>query len=139
MRGIPGAGKSRWVLDNLTSAEVVSADHWYVRNGSYQFDLTELPDAHRACMKKFLAAIRDGRDVVIDNTGMCLWELACYVMPAAASGYDVTVVEVRCDPQIAADRNVHGCPTSTVLRMAKHMEAIPSFWPCKVEIIHSNE
>ena len=67
---------------------------------------------------------------MVDNTNISRVEMAPYVQVAAALGYEVEVVRVRCDPRVAAQRNVHGVPSGTVYRMYRDMERPVSYWAC---------
>jgi hypothetical protein len=135
--------------------QVFSADHFFERSGEYKFNLDFLGDAHNACLKGFLDAVRNtaptkvyvmrgvpgsGKSsyvknvtegIVCDNTNIGVAELAPYVASALAYGHDVTVVRVLCDPAVAAARNVHGVPANVVKAKAEWLARsgnLPPYW-----------
>lgn len=137
MRGVPGSGKSTWIARKYFPTKPIecSADHYFIgKNGEYKFNPALIGNAHLACMDKFLQAIHNQPKVIIvDNTNTQLWEFSGYLQVANARGYKVTIVEVMCDLEVAAARNIHGVPAQTVKAMAARWEEVPSFWACKVK------
>jgi predicted kinase len=133
MQGVPGSGKTTIAEERWPAFRRCSADDHFVVDGEYRFDPAELPLAHQASFEKFLAAIEDRADVVVDNTNTSVWKLAPYFRYAEVTGYDVRIVRVVCDPEIAAARNSHGVPAHAVKRMAENIEAsasqLPPWWP----------
>jgi predicted kinase len=131
MRGIPGAGKSTWVRDNMPGALIASADHYYTGpDGVYRFDPNKIRDAHNYCLREFLTHLMLGgpQDLVVDNTNVKVFEVAPYYRLAEAFGREVEVVWVDCTADVAAARTVHGVPLETVLRMAWSFEPLPPWW-----------
>lgn len=129
MVGIPGCGKStvaeqyRKQFDGV----VVSADHYFINpcTQEYEFDPKQLPQAHSACMCRFIKAIgpySDKDTVVVDNTNLHVWEWRNYYDLAKAFGFKVEfhvweateLWQVR----LCAARNTHGVPLEAVARMA---------------------
>jgi len=138
MRGIPGSGKSSWAEKHYPECHHCSADNYFTsEDGEYEFNPAEIGNAHRSCMKAFLTAIEfceqiDSQwPIVVDNTHTQLWELSPYLQVARAMGYDVTVVTVQCDIDVAAKRNTHGVPENAIHAMANRFESIPPFWDCE--------
>lgn len=141
MRGIPGSGKSTWIKNNYPEAEVFSADHYFIVNGIYVFDKDKIQEAHKKCFSLFLMRTQcldeagdivygDDKDFIlaIDNTGLRNWEISPYVSLASTYGYEVKVVRLNTPPMVAASRNIHGVPPSTVNRMAKSIESSLPWW-----------
>jgi predicted kinase len=137
MRGLPGAGKSRWISKVVGGRPaVVSADDYFMQGDEYRFDPKKLGDAHRQCMQFFLDAIEEDEEIVIvDNTNTQLWELSPYKAVAEARGYRVEVVEVHASPETCASRNTHGVPLASCQAMASRWEKIPPFWGVTVHSI----
>jgi len=137
MSGIPGSGKST-IAKSFKGATIVSADHWFERTGVYQFNPAELGTAHGNCLRKFVATLINATDhldgyetvVVVDNTNTSVVELAPYVALAQAYGATIELINVKCDPEVAHKRNVHGVPLQGIKRMAEAIEAreLPRFW-----------
>lgn len=141
LRGVPGSGKSTIAKKYYPGAVVCSADHHFESPNpqgmhlppTYTFDRSKLPEAHRACMRKFLEATNYRYEntndlVVVDNTNVKLWEFAGYVQVAHARGYEVEVVRACCDPAVAAARGLHGVSLGKVIEMAARFDRVPQSW-----------
>ena len=157
LRGISGSGKGHYIDDTFTvGAHVVSADDFFEKRAamlgeSYKdvFDPMELPNAHAACLRKFVELVAGSGDeapisaedleahsekvVVVDNTNCSIAEMAPYI--ALAQAYDpeveLEIVYLWCDPVTAFKRNQHGTPFNAVLRQFKSAERteLPPWWP----------
>lgn len=125
LRGLPGSGKSTWQQANFPEAVVVSADQFFMVGDEYRFNPALIGEAHGACFRGFIVALQAGSPlVVVDNTSMSVAEIAPYILGAQAYGYTAEIITLRCDPAIAAARNVHGVPVDVILkRMAPAMAA----------------
>ncbi len=134
LRGVPGAGKSTWVAQYYPDALVCSADHFFEGLGGYVFIPSKIGEAHASCRETFRRGLTESESVVIvDNTSTQKWEFAYYVYAAEAAGYDVEVVRLVVDLELAAARNVHGVPVDAILRMHAGMEdAIPLVFDEKI-------
>jgi tRNA uridine 5-carbamoylmethylation protein Kti12 len=135
LRGVPGSGKStmtKRLLSGLSPDEtstIVSADHWFEKSGSYQFDPTQLGQAHGNSQKSFIEALKNGVSVVIvDNTNIKNRDMKLYIDQAKKFNYDWEIVQLEAaDPQ-----NIHGVPSDTVAsmvkRLASEVEKMPEEW-----------
>lgn len=146
LRGVPGCGKSTYTQGLMVPprrVEVVSADHFFSRGGSYVFNPRLLGAAHDACFETFSKLMKrcspvSGWDtagdliVVVDNTNTTVRECQRYVATAEEYGWPVEIVNIRCDPKVAAARNVHGVPADKVLQMHERLIAaerdMPTTW-----------
>ena len=125
MRGLPGSGKSTFVEENFPNAVVCSADKFFIDNdGNYNFDVMRLSEAHQWCMEEFIDALFDKkREVVVDNTNMCNWEYANYILLAENLGYKVRIIVMAAglhddtSTKTLAKRNTHGVDATTIARM----------------------
>ena len=116
MQGVPGSGKSHHVRTEMVGAHVVSADHFFERLG--RFDGSLLQKAHNECLWRYTHTLMDATKlVVVDNTNTTQWEIAPYYQLALAFGYDVNIVSVECDPNVAFHRGTHGVPLNKVMDM----------------------
>jgi predicted kinase len=133
MIGIPGSGKSSFLKKHHSGVQVCSADHFFEKEGQYNFDPKLLSQAHAACLKKFIAACQAGQDVAVDNTNLSLSEIAPYIAVAVAYGLDIQVIRVETPSSVAMTRNVHGVPPGAFVHMEKKelkmLEEWPPFWP----------
>ena len=121
--GLPGSGKTSIIRRDHAYAVVVSADHYFERDGEYRFEPSRLPDAHALCMRRFVNALILGTsEIVVDNTNCTTVEIAPYAAVALAYGYEVQIVTVECEPHVAHARNIHGVPLATVLAMSERLD-----------------
>jgi len=136
LRGISGAGKSTYTRAHYPNAYVVSADLFFIDpQGNYNFDASKLGEAHASCFKNYIKALIDGQDlIVVDNTNTTAWECSPYVAGACAYGYEYEIITLECDPDIAANRNVHKVPKKSVFDMHKKVSSkqLPPFWNHKI-------
>lgn len=129
MRGISGSGKSTLAREMVEramargeSVKVCSADDYFMKNGEYRFVGAEIGDAHKTCMREFLAALQNLVDfVVVDNTNVNIEDISPYIAVGEALGYDVEVVQVNTPLEVALGRNVHGVGDAQVTSMYKRM------------------
>lgn len=133
MRGIPGSGKSTWLQKNAPGAAVFSADDYHVdaKDGIYKFKPENAKAAHDKCLRAFTDFVVLGTanvDIAVSNTNVRVWELAGYVRIAEAFGFEVKIIRMVCDPEIAIIRGVHNVPPETVWKMYCEMEPLPGHW-----------
>jgi predicted kinase len=147
MMGIPGGGKSTWIRNNVPSDAVIcSADHFFEdANGNYNWKPHLLSVAHFACFRKYVIALSDNNvaNIVVDNTNTKREFLKNYVVEANKLGFPVTIVAVNADPNVAAQRNVHGVPKETIDSMFSQLQStlnlgFPENWKIKSVIKVNN-
>ena len=134
LRGIPGSGKT--TLANKIRKKhlltfICSADRYFMRNGSYQFDASKLHLAHKLCQEdadwysEYLAMqdILSRRGIVIiDNTN--IRNEHCQVYKDIAAKHNMRYVEIKLNKIGAFDaylRCVHNVPMNTILRMEEEL------------------
>ena len=114
MQGCSGSGKSTIVeaLEYAFGVEevvaVVSADHyWYLNDSSkYDFKVSELGKAHRWAQtnaKKYME--KETPTIIIDNTNINQRSAQPYIDMAKEYGYEVRVVRVDCNIDVAKKYN----------------------------------
>jgi predicted kinase len=142
MRGLPGSGKS-FVADafrNKAGCAVFSTDDFFMVNGHYRFDPTQLTQAHQTTFRKFVEAVnKEVEVIVIDNTNIHASEFAPYMTYAAAYGYETRLVSVWCPLQTAMDRQSHGVPAEVMIRMNRDLDrndSIPPWYDHQVILNH---
>ncbi len=123
VRGLSGSGKT--TLANKLCPFVYSADDWFYDNkGNYNFDPSQLADAHENCFSNVELAMVDGEKddddiLAVANTFSQAWEAEPYFKLAEKYGYSPFVVEC----QNTFD-NVHGVPQSSVDAMRDRWEEL---------------
>lgn len=136
LRGVPGSGKSTYCSKNYPGAAVFSADDFFMVDGVYVFDSKKLPQAHGQCLRYFVEHVQRGpvMPAVVDNTNTAVMEIAPYAALALAYGWELEIVTISCNPEVAAARNSHGVPLTGVMAMHKRlMEAqLPPWWPHRI-------
>lgn len=122
LRGISGSGKSTYAKKH-ENAVVVSADHFFMKEGSYQFDYNLLGKAHSKCLILFLQNLSKGEELIlVDNTNTTLKEIAPYAELALAFEYEVEVVTFLIPFKKAVERNIHEVPPINIFRQMKALE-----------------
>lgn len=125
LSGVPGSGKST-IANSLSGVVICSADDYFVVNGNYQFDPSQLPKAHSSCLRSFINALGDGcPSVVCDNTNTTAVEIAPYYAVAVAYGYQVEIVTVMVADDklgLCAERNKHQVPLKSIQRMTENIK-----------------
>jgi predicted kinase len=133
LAGISGSGKSSLAAERWPNAVVCSADHWFnAPGGEYHFDPAQLPQAHAACLRRFVRALLDREPViVVDNTNTTVAEITPYAALAQAYEAELEIVLICGQSlQACAARNVHGVPLKTIAAQAERLAQldIPPWW-----------
>lgn len=133
--GISGSGKS--TLCKQWNGNVCSADHYFMVDGKYCFNPEKLGGAHAACLRHFVKCLNNSCPlVIVDNTNTTVAEVAPYAALALAYGYDLEIVILECNPDVASARNVHGVSKKVVLKQMNRLESLqkqlPSWWKVRV-------
>ena len=129
--GPSGCGKSTWIANYEKCGEwdVCSADHFFVKDGIYQFDGAKLGSAHAASKEKFLRCLDDHLNIIfVDNTNTQAWERQSYIDPAKKAGYEVWLQVFDVDVETCVARNTHGVPYEAVKRMADRIDVPVGFY-----------
>ena len=118
IRGLPGSGKSTLGESGL-AVKSYSADDWFTdKQGNYNFDPMELPQAHEDCRARVLGAmLSEYESIAVCNTFTQAWEAEPYVKLCRLHGYTPFVIE--CQSQFG---NIHGCPQEKINQMAERWE-----------------
>lgn len=134
MRGIPGSGKSTLARDIDPKALIVSADHYHMVDGVYQFKKENASAAHNDCLKKFITATLtpEVQHIIVDNTNVKVFEIAPYYRLAETMGFEVQIIWILCPPVVGVERTKHGVPLETIAAMANGFEPLPPWWNLKI-------
>jgi hypothetical protein len=111
----------------------VSADKFFTRNGRYEFDAAQLPEAHARCLLAFVRwAQRDPKGLhtrnpamcIVDNTNTTVAEIAPYYALAQAYGHNVHIRVFR-----GEWANVHGVPPDVIAAQRDRLQSLPRLAP----------
>lgn len=133
MVGPSGSGKStkaREYAETNPGTVVVSADNFFVNDkGDYHFVAALLHQAHSHCFDEFMKALQNPeiQTVIVDNTNTRHREREAYVKAAKAMGVRVFLWVIEADPEVCAQRNVHGVPKETVERQQSRIDVPVGF------------
>jgi tRNA uridine 5-carbamoylmethylation protein Kti12 len=139
LSGVSGSGKSRLaksLAEQVKPSVIVSADdHFTGSDGQYRFDQTQLSEAHGACFRTYIEALRsDVELVIVDNTNTTEGEIAPYILASQAYHYDARIFTLMCycdiDIRICAERNTHSVPLGLVCNQAERIwkRNLPGRW-----------
>lgn len=145
MSGISGSGKSSHIqklFDEVGEGKtfaVVSADHFFTKDGVYNFDPSKLSEAHGECFYDFITHMRHLCNlVVVDNTNTTEVEIAPYILGAQAFGYVAEILTLvrpaGMDPndyyRACHARNSHGVSEVGVKQQYSRLlnRALPPWW-----------
>lgn len=123
LRGCSGSGKS-FLAKELAGedGQIFSADDYFMKDGKYKFNPSEISLAHVWNQQRILNAIvAQVPDIIIDNTNITLWEmrqLKTIVSRAKENGYNVEIKTPNTpwafDAEELTKRNQHGVPLSII-------------------------
>lgn len=119
IRGIVGSGKSTYARELVAEHGYLhfEADMFFMQNGEYKFNPAKLSDAHKWCQNQTDMALSEGRDTVVSNTFVKLWELDAYLKLAEKHGAEVEEIVMT-----GNYGSIHNVPQETVDRMRNNFE-----------------
>jgi predicted kinase len=118
LRGLPGSGKS--TLARSLGGMHMEADKYFMSSGKYEFDASQLRDAHNWCQNAVRVGMEtQGQKIIVSNTFTQEWEMDPYYKLAEQYGYRVysLVVENRHEGV-----NEHGVPADKLEQMKNRFE-----------------
>lgn len=136
MRGLPGSGKStlaKYILENTIGYKntydkhILSTDDFFTKNGVYQHDKSQLPEAHGYNHQRAFSVMCKGfSPVIIDNTNTQMWEMKPYAMMATDYGYILEILEPDThwcfNEKELEKRNKHGVSKVVIKNMLDRYE-----------------
>lgn len=136
MQGVPGSGKSTWILDNTPEAIVIAEDDfWTSGKGEYTFNADKKNDCYRWCLNLFWSVTSIGLgQVVLDCVNPMRKDMAPFVAIAKMHDYDVSIVRFIVDPDVAYVRGKHRMPRAHHENYVRTMEVPMSSWGTIVEV-----
>jgi len=116
IRGLPGSGKSTFA--KLLKGVHLETDQYFVdTEGNYNFDHTQLKDAHGWCKHSVKCYMELGeKRIIVSNTFTQTWEIEPYFELAGKHGYTVhTLVKENRH----CGESIHNIPEETLHKMAQ--------------------
>ena len=113
IRGLPGSGKSTKAKTMINHVHL-EADMFFEKNGVYLYDASKIKEAHDWCVNSAMENLSNGKNVVVSNTFVKVWEMKRYF----DLGYPYRVIEM-----IGKWPNVHGVPEDKIKLMAANWQA----------------
>jgi predicted kinase len=123
LRGLPGSGKSTFAKS--LGGIHIEADQYFMDNGVYKFDATQLKNAHNYCQSQTRAWMGHNGEqisvdkIVVSNIFTQSWEMEAYFEMAKEFGYQVVclIVENR-----HGGVNEHNVPEDKIEQMKNRFE-----------------
>ena len=120
--GLPGSSKSTFAR-TVSNASHYEADMFFVdENGNYNFDRNRLKEAHEWCRRMTENDLRNGRNVVVSNTGLTHWERMAYYEIAEEYGADIKVKVMTGDYG-----SIHNVPQESLDAMRRRYQPVDQF------------
>lgn len=144
--GLPGSGKTTWAAANYPEAAICSNDHFFEKDGKYQFDIKKAGEASAQCMRKFVElcrvnAVMEGwvaagahvdhavpATVIVDNCSVNVHSLAPYIGVACAYGLFPRIVFVRATGE-TFERQLHNVDHFAWKAMQWNLNELLAHWP----------
>lgn len=148
LRSLPGSGKSFLAnqFKKYFGAEIFSTDEFFIDKdfGHYQFDAAKLCKAHFWNQNRCKKAIDSRYErVIIDNTNLTAKEVRPYLDMAVNADYNIWCVEpIREGNEnlsVLFERNIHGVPMESLVRMKNRMQPTLEFCQKCREYINAYE
>jgi len=114
VRGLPGSGKSTFAEQTFPEHEHVETDMFFMKNGEYEFNYSKLKTYHATCQFLTQQLLLQGKDVVVSNTFVRLWELEKYTTMKFS---ELTVIRL-----LTVYENIHNVPNDIMGKMKNNME-----------------
>lgn len=121
IRGLPGSGKST-KAKSMAGYIHLEADMYFEINGVYTYDSSKVKTAHDWCVSSAKEELEKGKNVVVSNTFIKIWEMKRYI----DLGFPFSVIEMS-----GSWKNIHGVTLEKIEMMKNSMEKLPLSWDAK--------
>ena len=136
LRGISGSGKTTLCnsLSHLLGLEKVvsiSADNYFIVDGIYNFEISKISDAHKACIISMEKALQSSEFpyIIIDNTHTRLWHLSNAERVAEKYGAKIFYLDIIVPDHthflLCLKRQRHNVPEDVLLEQWVNWEKNP--------------
>jgi predicted kinase len=118
VRGCPGSGKSTFA--KTLGGIHFEADMYFMKDGEYKFNPSEIKSAHNWCMIQVQKAMVDDEPtIVVSNTFTQEWEMETYYEFAKQNNYKVFTIIVE---NRHGGVNEHGVPEEKLEQMKNRFQ-----------------
>jgi predicted kinase len=120
IRGLPGAGKTTYAKKIALEHGILSieADQFFIRDGRYQFDGSQVRAAHQWCQNTCKNALESGMDVIVSNTFTIHRELQPYLDFAKKFNAEIEIIHVK-----GEFPSLHDVPEQTLQAMRERWQS----------------
>ncbi|MFV0447151.1 MAG: ATP-binding protein [Vibrio sp.] len=116
IRGLPGSGKS--TLAKTFEGIHLEADMYFVnQQGEYRYRPEAIGEAHQWCQNQTDYWLQQGKNVIVSNTFVKLWEMSAY--ETLAKKYHAKLNIIVCRESYG---NIHGVREDVIERMRKEWQ-----------------
>jgi predicted kinase len=130
LRGAPGSGKTTLAKTLFSNWKIVSTNDYFTKpDGSFHFEPNNLQTAHNNCLDKTKIFLKEGHNVVVDNTFRTLAELSRYSELQQ-------IADVRIYRVISQFNSIHNVPDDIMTRNLKEYEKCPIEKEVKLDLIN---
>lgn len=139
LSGVPGTGKTSFASKNYPGAVVCSSSSFLKAPGA---STAALEEAHAKCLRMFVRLLIENVElVVVDNTNSTTLEIAPYAQFALAESYQLEIITLKRNPEVAAEESSRGVKLKNIMATAERIanRTLPPWWPhreIEVDPIH---
>jgi len=117
IRGVSGSGKTTYAKNNYPDYNHYEADMYFNKSGKYNYDASKIKDAHIWCQDNTLNSLINGKNTVISNTFIKLWEMEYYLNLSITLNVQIKVLRMT-----NIYKNIHNVPQEVINRMISSFE-----------------
>lgn len=123
MRGLPGSGKSYWVIQNSHDAYIICADFLRYIDGVYTYNPKTDHLIHDKVFFDYTDLVIKGTErIFVDNTNTTLNQIAPFYRVGEIYNYQIKIIQMITPLHICIQRNTHKVPHKTMLKMAIELQ-----------------
>lgn len=118
IRGLPGSGKSTLAQTYKNKGYFhFESDQYFMKNGKYKYNPQEISVAHAFCLHNTFSALEQGKNVVVSNTFIKVWEMLPYIKFCEKHCIPFKIIEAT-----KGTGTIHGIPNFVIEKMKQDWE-----------------